>query len=283
MANTMTTQLLTLADHDLRGLATALRSGRLVAPFTGIAVQRVATPRLADALAHDLQTLVTQGFTAAQIAALIDILLHDRAQRRRREASIDVVTTGPEAGATTNRDTSVVVRELFAQAERSVLVAGYAVYQGQRVFQALADRMQQRPELAVRLFLDVRRPAGDTSIAAEVVRRFGERFCRYEWPQGRPLPQVFYFPRSLEAVAEKKAALHAKCVVVDRRSVFVSSANFTEAAHDRNIEVGLLIQAGWLAERITEHFDTLVADRLLLPVYREPDRNFRRRPRESGP
>ena len=50
MADTMTTQLLTLADTDLQGLATALRSGRLVTPFTGIAVQRVAPPRLADAL-----------------------------------------------------------------------------------------------------------------------------------------------------------------------------------------------------------------------------------------
>jgi phosphatidylserine/phosphatidylglycerophosphate/cardiolipin synthase-like enzyme len=267
MADTMTTPLLTLADTDLHGLAMALRSGRLGAPFTGIAVQRVASPRLADALAHELQTLITQGFTPTQIATLIDILLHDRAQRRRHEAVIDLVTTGPEAGATTNRDTSVVVRELFAHAEHSVLVAGYAVYQGQRVFQALADRMHQRPKLAVRLFLDVRRTAGDTSRATEVVRRFGERFRRYEWPQGCPLPQVFYFPLSLDEAPEKRAALHAKCVVVDRHIVFVSSANFTEAAQERNIEVGLLIQAGWLAERITGHFDTMVTERLLLPIY----------------
>lgn len=87
----MTAQLLTLADHDLRALATALRSGRLFAPFTGLAVQRMAAPHLADALAHDLQTLHTQGFTTAQIATLLDLLLHDRAQRRRQEAMIDAV------------------------------------------------------------------------------------------------------------------------------------------------------------------------------------------------
>jgi phosphatidylserine/phosphatidylglycerophosphate/cardiolipin synthase-like enzyme len=165
----------------------------------------------------------------------------------------------------------VVVLDLFAHAERSVLVAGYAVYQGQRVFQALADRMQQRPALAVRLFLDVRRPAGDTSSATDVVRRFGERFRRDDWPQGCPLPQVFYFPLSLEAAPDTRAALHAKCVIVDRHLVFVSSANFTEAAHERNIEVGLLIQAGWLAERITGHFDALVTAKRLLPVYRGQD------------
>jgi hypothetical protein len=43
---------------------------------------------------------------------------------------IDLVTTGPEPGGITNRDTSVVVRELFAHAKESVLVVGYAVYQG---------------------------------------------------------------------------------------------------------------------------------------------------------
>ena len=268
----MTAALLQLADHDVRGLATALRSGRLVAPFTGLAVQRVVAPAQADALAQALDTLVRQGFTAAQIATLLDLLLADRAQRRVQEAVIDVVTTGPEAGATTNRDTSVVVRELFAQAERSVLVAGYAVYQGQRVFQALAERMQQRPALVVRLFLDVRRTAGDTSRAADVVRRFGEHFRRVDWPQGCPLPQVFYFPRSLDTAPAQRAALHAKCVVVDRQRVFVSSANFTEAAQERNIEVGLLIQSGWLAERIIGHFEAMVADRLLLPVYREEAR-----------
>ena len=50
-------------------------------------------------------------------------------------------------GTFANRSTAVVVSELFREAEHSVLVAGYAVYQGQRVFQALGDRMVQIPSL----------------------------------------------------------------------------------------------------------------------------------------
>src|SRR5262249_12944311 len=122
----------------------------------------------------------------------------DRLQRPRPEDTFDLVTTGPEAGTTANRDTSVVVRELFANAEESVLVAGYAVYQGRRVFQALADRMQMNPSLRVQMFLDVRRGPGDTSSASEVVRRFGDRFRQDDWPSDRPFPEVFYFPSSLE-------------------------------------------------------------------------------------
>ena len=34
--------------------------------------------------------------------------------------------------------------------------------------------------------------------------------------------------------------MHAKAIVVDNLRVFVTPANFTEAAHDRNIECGVL-------------------------------------------
>jgi len=72
---------------------------------------------------------------------------------------IDLVWSGPEAPGIVNRDTSVVVREMFHGAEESVLVAGYAVYQGQLLFKELADRMDQSPGLHVQMFLDVHRPA----------------------------------------------------------------------------------------------------------------------------
>ena len=54
-----------------------------------------------------------------------------------------------------------------------------------------------------------------------------------------------------------RSSLHAKCVVVDAEHVFVSSANFTEAGQERNIEVGLNIRSEWLAKRLIRHFKLL--------------------------
>jgi hypothetical protein len=82
--------------------------------------------------------------------------------RPRIEDLVDVVTTGAGIGAG-NRTTGVVVEELFRKAQQSVLVEGYSVYQGNKVFQGLADGMQKTPELAVRLFLDIQRRQGNTS------------------------------------------------------------------------------------------------------------------------
>jgi len=56
----------------------------------------------------------------------------------------------------------------------------------------------------------------------------------------------------------KTTPLHAKCVAVDRQHAYVSSANFTEAAQERNIEVGLLVRSPRLAAQLTNHFDRLL-------------------------
>ena len=91
------------------------------------------------------------------------------------------------------------------------------------------------------------------------MRRFAHKVRSEVWPADRPLPAVFYDPRSLSLDRNKRTALHAKCVVVDRQVVFVSSANFTEAAQERNIEVGLLSRSPALAARVAGHFESLVA------------------------
>jgi phosphatidylserine/phosphatidylglycerophosphate/cardiolipin synthase-like enzyme len=261
----MTGQFQKNSDGDLREIALAIRSGRLSPPYTTVALQRIVSGDVA-ALAADLEWLLNSGFGAEQVAATLELIRADRQARPRVEDVLELVTTGPEVPGIANRDTSVVVRELFANARESVLVAGYAVYQGQRVFQALADRMVELPSLKVRMFLDIQRGHGDTTTAPELILRFAARLRSDQWPMDRPLPEVFFDPRSLETDSARRACLHAKCVVIDGKDVFVSSANFTEAAQQRNIEIGLLIHSADVARWVTRHFDELLSKRLLLSV-----------------
>lgn len=247
-----------LASSDLEVIASALRSGRIAPPFTAIALQRFENRETAEWLSVTLNRLIQSQFTCQQIFTVIDLLVKDRSNRVVPEEIIDIVTTGPEAGAIPNRDTAVVVRELFANAKDSVLVVGYVVYQGQKVFQALAERMAQVPSLRVQMMLNVQRSPGDTSIPEEIVKKFADHFRQYEWPTDYPIPTIFYYPQSLEEKPEKRAILHAKCVIVDKETVFVSSANFTEAAQNRNIEVGLLIHSRHMAKKIADHFEALI-------------------------
>lgn len=247
-----------LSVSELVALAEALRSGRLRPPFTDIGLRTTVTARHAAVVAAGLELLRGVGANAETMGLMLSAIAIDRKNHTPVDDAVDVVTTGPEASGVTNRDTSVVVRELFANAQDSVLVVGYAVYQGHRVFSSLADRMSECPALQVRMCLDVQRPATDTSMASEVVRRFAERFVTTQWPPNRPLPTVYYYPSSLDIAPVKRAALHAKCIVLDEQVSFVSSANFTEAAQQRNIELGLLIRSESIAARITRHFESLI-------------------------
>ena len=158
------------------------------------------------------------------------------------------------------------MRDLFGAAESEVLVAGFAVYQGRSLFKRLAERMEERPGLRVRLFLDVQRHPTDTTLASELLHRFAHRFRSQEWP-GEKLPELFIDPRSLDLDAVKRSSLHAKCIVVDRRVAFVTSANFTEAAQTRNIEVGALIRSERFAKQLASHFETLSDGGVLQRLY----------------
>src|SRR5207244_1490016 len=119
-----------------------------------------------------------------------------------------------------NRDTGVVVRELFGAATTEVVVAGFAIYQGREVFRRLAERMAELPALRVRMYLDVHRGPGDTTVASELAWKFVNRFRAINWP-GERLPELYFDPRSLDENQDKRSSLHAKCVVVDRRIAFV--------------------------------------------------------------
>lgn len=146
---------------------------------------------------------------------------------------------------------------MFAHATTSSHFVGYAVYQGQQVFETLARRMEELPDLDVRFFLNIARPDGGSPAGQILVSRFAQRFKATQWPSGYRLPKVYYDPRRVADEGRVRSSLHAKCIVVDSEQVFVSSANFTQAAQQRNIEVGLSIRSPWLASRLIHHFRKL--------------------------
>jgi phosphatidylserine/phosphatidylglycerophosphate/cardiolipin synthase-like enzyme len=250
--------LLSLAPTELNALAASIRSGRVTLPCSAHSLQRIVGTADSDSISRRLEALSSLGMSPDAMSACLELLAQSVASRPPLEDLVDLVTTGPEAGGVANRSTGVVVADLFRSAQRSVLVAGYAVYQGQKLFQSLADRMQQMPGLLVRMFLDVPRTHGDTSSTNEQIARFVHTFKTSQWPHDTPMPHVYCCEQILAPQTGKPGSLHAKCVAVDNEQTFVSSANFTEAGQDRNIEVGLLVRSSVVSERLSRFFDALV-------------------------
>jgi hypothetical protein len=257
----MIDSLITLPSYLRERLADALQSGLIAVPCSVIELRSVLgsiehTQEVADALA-ELGRLGVTGAAAAEWIRTIE-----RVSVRTQKP--DLVWSGPEIGGLHARDTRRVYEELLGSAQRSLWASTYAFFDGPRAFDVLARRMDELPALRVTLLLNVQRKRGDTTAAEYLVRAFTEHFWRIDWPGGSR-PRVYYDPRALE-LDGPAGVLHAKAVVADEEAVFVTSANLTEAALDRNIEMGLLVRDRALAASIIRHFEVLIDKGLLCPL-----------------
>jgi len=253
--------LLDLPTHLRKRLASALETGMLAPPYpVGSLCATLGIEQGAGEVVGALLELERLGIAGPAAAAWIRTV----EQVASRTPRPDLVWSGPEVPGLHARDTRRVCEELLGSAERSVWASTFAYFDGQRAFAVLARRMDAIPDLQVVLLLNIQRRKGDTSSGDSVVRRFADRFWGEDWP-GSSQPAVYYDPRSLE-LDGPSGVLHAKAVVADDEAVFITSANMTEAALDRNIEIGLLVRDRPLAASVTLHFRTLIDRELLRPL-----------------
>jgi cardiolipin synthase len=110
--------------------------------------------------------------------------------------------------------------------------------------------LQHAAERGVRITLLLERPADNPNYTGDPDPFPTLPAQRLTWPRrNRPA----------------NAALHAKIVVVDRRTAPVGSANMTGRGMDHNLECGVLIRGGSQPAQIRNHLVSLL-DRGLLTV-----------------
>lgn len=225
-----------LAGHlpysDIERLAHACRTGRpglrsLEAQVAGTTV-RAACRRLRSHLRTD-----TDGGYAAG-------LLLGAAQARLRHDSThraDIVWTGPASGVHTARLTSAVVSELIDSARSELLLVSYAAFPPASLTASLDAAAARGVKVTLLLEQPADNPAFHQGSAFPTVPAE-----RWSWPiQNR----------------EPGAALHAKIIVVDRRTALIGSANLTSHAFEKNLECGILLRDSAHANAIARHLDSL--------------------------
>jgi PLD-like domain len=245
---------------ELERLAEALREGRVAAPVTVAAVHALGMRGLAthaDAIA-ELNVKAT--------LAVIESVLEERKAPR---PTLDLVWSGPEGKTGWATPTAGVVRDLFAKAEKSVLVAGYSFDHGMDILEPLHIAMTKHGA-SVDVYLHVATARRGVTDLDAYVQHEVSRFLLTEWPWA-PKPAVYVDPRTAAPMrAGNHASLHAKCIVVDERWSLVGSANFTNRGQTRNIEVGVRIDDVGLARAIVSQFRAATAEGLFRSWLAEP-------------
>ena len=171
----------------------------------------------------------------------------------QNNTKVELVWTGPKSLSVPSRRTEQVLLDLIEGATKEILLVSFAIYRVDRLLEALCSAMTSGVVVTV---------VAETSKDNEGTSSFDmTTSLRKKLPKARFL----HWPLDMRGADEKGniGALHAKCAVVDRSKLFISSANLTDFALTKNMELGVLIQDQALAERVSAHFDHLIAEGVL--------------------
>ena len=254
-----TRTLANVATGYLQQLLLEIRHGKIHSKLSRLQLQAMGLASAANDLMEALHDV-----DLPSIATILELLLAERNQITSNP--IELVWTGPQAKQSSARQTSVVMRELFASATTSILIAGFRFDHGKELFAPLHQAMMHH-DLKVQIFVDVpQKPTKYDSIhSANAVDFILDQFLHRNWSFGPPWPELYFDPRTAESHSVGQGvSMHAKCVVVDECKVLVGSANFTQRGQERNYELGLLLDDADLARRIVAQWNALVGCRIFV-------------------
>ena len=226
------------------------------------ATQEVSAARLAswalEPLLEEVQSALS-GAAAGAARAAVQATLATRASPRTNP---ELVWSGEDWNLHSQaRDAEVVMAEIFGNARREVLLTGYSV-SDRRLFEPLKHVMASHG-VRTQFFLNFDQTAVDGSspkraspLSVASIAADAERALRGIGLGGAERPAVYYDTRLLDG--GDFCSVHAKVVVVDQRVTLVTSANLTRRGHERNVELGILLEDEIFARRVVHQFNALV-------------------------
>ena len=169
-------------------------------------------------------------------------------ERHRNREEVRLMWTGPDVGTLPFRRTEQALLELVESAKKSLLIVAFAAYKISELVAAI--NLIACAGVKVNCVFESHE-ASEGKVSFSPTKRLGlvPSVRTFVWPLAK---------RPKDSLG-RHGSLHAKCAVVDRNLLFLSSANLTEFAFNLNMELGVLIKGGILPRSVDEHFHELIA------------------------
>jgi cardiolipin synthase A/B len=180
-----------------------------------------------------------------KLAPMLEVAL---AAKRSRQTT-ELVWTGPSTPVVPVRRTEQVLSDLIRCAERRLTMTSFGIFQVPRLVEELERSLERG--VALRIVLGDRESHSTQEIDRQrhqLGREIAAQATLLQWPPERR-------PRDDQGHA---GLMHVKAAVADSRVAFLTSANLTEAALERNMELGVLIRGGMVPASIDRLIDALV-------------------------
>jgi cardiolipin synthase len=163
---------------------------------------------------------------------------------------VELLWAGPApVGGMPARRIDQVLYDLIATAQTDVLLVTFAAHKIHRLAETLTSASRRGARVRLVLEFGVQ---SQFQLSHDALKAFPAEL------QARA--EIFYWPvekRELNLFG-KPGKLHAKAAVIDTQAL-LSSANLTDDAFLRNLELGVLFMGGDMPTKLREHFEHLIA------------------------
>ena len=168
------------------------------------------------------------------------------------EQSTELVWTGPTTPFVSARRTEQALLQVINSAEQSLFITSFVAYDVSTVVKAL--NVAKARGVSITMLLESSQNHGG-SISIDVIGKMRDLV---------PGAQIYAWRNKTGEFADGR--VHAKVAVADSRSCFLTSANLTGYAMERNMEAGVLISGGCIPKLLASHLQSLVDTRVVVPA-----------------
>jgi cardiolipin synthase len=169
------------------------------------------------------------------------------AELLEQRGSIELVWTGPLSGIVPVRHTEQVLCEVIESARNRLFIVSFVAYEVPLILKALKDAVGRQVQIDVLLESSTTHGGKVTVDSVGLMKESIPSANIYIWNAGRE-----------KATCHPIGSVHAKCAVSDGKIAFITSANISHAAMERNMELGVLVKGGHLPDELHRHLEALV-------------------------
>jgi cardiolipin synthase len=188
---------------------------------------------------------------AAELAALL-VGAGAGYRRSKAEQVLELVWTGPPGPTIATRRTEQALLEVVDAAAKRLFVTSFVAYSVPSVMKAFERAIARGVRLSMLLELSEQDGGG---ISFDVIGKMKAAL---------PTAHIYSWSSKDERFAGGK--VHAKIALADEAICFVSSANLTGHAMERNMEAGVLIRGGSLPRDLHRHLEALETSNVIARV-----------------
>ena len=168
------------------------------------------------------------------------------------EQSTELVWTGPTTPFVSARRTEQALLQVINSAEQSLFITSFVAYDVSTIVKALNAANDRGVAISMLLELSQEHGGSITFDAIGKMRTLVPAANLYAWRD--------------KADPFSDGRVHAKVAVADGRMCFITSANLTGHALEKNMEAGVLIAGGSIPNLLFEHLRALTHTKIIAPL-----------------